>query len=316
MTHFDLGPKPSLGYTASTLDRAAEKRHDAAFFAALQGDAATRAYLASGESIVLRKSGDGFDPLFTLADAKALGPDGEAVFLGLARKSGRLGLSLAADALEPLKTRDDLAVRDLRAIATQGLVAPEHLPVLAEAKSLLNWHARHRYCANCGAPTRLSEAGLRRDCAACAAQHFPRTDPVVIMLPVRDDHCLLGRAPRFIPNMWSCLAGYIEPGETIEDAVRREIFEEAGIVTGRVRYLASQPWPFPSTLMIGCHTQALSEAIVVDRTELEDARWFSRAEAARMLMQGHPEGLSTPNPVAIAHHIIRDWVEKGAAALD
>ena len=191
----------------------------------------------------------------------------------------------------------------------QGLVAPDHLPPIAEAKAVLHWHARHRFCPNCGAPTQAVQAGWKRDCAQCKAEHFPRTDPVVIMLASAGEHCLLGRSPRFVPTMWSCLAGFVEPGESIEDAVRRETREEAGITCGRVRYFHSQPWPFPSSLMIGCHAEALSRDIVVDREELEDARWFTKAEVATMLMRKHPEGLTTPPPVAIAHHIIRAWVE-------
>jgi NAD+ diphosphatase len=193
----------------------------------------------------------------------------------------------------------------------QGLVAPDHLPPLAEAKALLHWHGRHRFCANCGHATDIVDGGWRRDCPQCHYQHFPRTDPVVIMLAVRGDQCLLGRQSRFGTGMWSCLAGFVEPGETIEEAARRETLEEAGIVCGRVRYFASQPWPFPSSLMIGCHAQAISSEIKVDYNELEDARWFTRADAAAMLMRCHEAGLSTPPPSAIAHHIIRAWVENG-----
>jgi NAD+ diphosphatase len=191
----------------------------------------------------------------------------------------------------------------------RGLVALEHLPAFAQAKSLLGWHARHRFCANCGVPTEIVQAGWRRDCPACGMQHFPRTDPVVIMLVVHGDRCLLGRQPRFGKGMWSCLAGFVEPGETIEDAVRRETLEEAGVVCGRVTYFASQPWPFPMSLMIGCHAEALTAAITVDRTELEDARWFPRDEVAAMLMHRHPDGLTATHPYAIAHHIIRAWLE-------
>jgi NAD+ diphosphatase len=140
-------------------------------------------------------------------------------------------------------------------------------------------------------------------------EHFPRTDPVVIMLAVRGERCLLGRSARFASAMWSCLAGFIEPGESMEEAVRREVREEAGIVCGHVAYFASQPWPFPMSLMIGCHAEALTTDITVDPGELEGARWFDREEAALMLLRRHPEGLGTPPPVAIAHHIIRAWVE-------
>jgi len=310
---FDLGPKPRLGYADSGLDRAAERRADAAAMDALAGDARARAYLIGGELVLLRKGDAGLDPLFDLAQAGAFDGTRESVFLGLADGAPRFAVALDPAAAEALKARDNLAVIDLRGIAMRGLVDAGHLPPLAEGKALLHWHARHRFCPNCGAPTQAVDGGWRRDCAACKLQHFPRTDPVAIMLAVRGEHCLLGRSHRFQWGMWSCLAGYVEPGEAIEDAVRRETREEAGIVCGRVNYFASQPWPFPTSLMIGCHAQALSQEIVIDRTELADARWFSRAEAALLLARAHPEGFSAPVPVAIAYHIIRHWVEEGVA---
>jgi NAD+ diphosphatase len=309
----DLGPKPHLGYTASLIDRAAERRLDGA---ALAADRRAGAYVAGGEMIVTRKREHGGDPLFALAVARALAPPHEQVFLGLADGAPRFGIGIGKDAAEALKGRDDLLVTDLRSIAVQGLVAPEHLPPLAEAKAMLAWHARHRFCANCGAPTEVAEAGWKRTCAACKAEHFPRTDPVVIMLAVRGDHCLLGRSARFAAAMWSCLAGFVEPGESIEEAVRREVREEAGIVCGRVGYFASQPWPFPMSLMIGCHAEALTRDIAVDPAELEGARWFDREEVALMLLRRHPDGLGTPPPVAIAHHIIRAWVEGDVRGLE
>ncbi len=223
--------------------------------------------------------------------------------------AARFGYGIAPAAADALKTRDGFHATDLRSIAVQGLVEPEHLPPIAEAKAVLHWHARHRFCPNCGAATQAVHAGWRRDCPKCEAQHFPRTDPVVIMLAVDGERCLLGRSPRFVPTMWSCLAGFVEPGEAIEDAVRRETREEAGIACGRVVYFGSQPWPFPSSLMIGCHAEAVTHDIVVDREELEDARWFGKGEIETMLMRRHPEGLTTPPPVAIAHHIIRAWLE-------
>lgn len=302
----DLGPKPQLGYTESLIDRATDRRRDAA---GLSAHAAAGAYVVGGELVVSRKREQGGDPLFGLAEARALAPPRESVFLGLRDGAPRFGLAIDATAAEALKARNDLLVTDLRSIAVQGLVAPEHLPPLAEAKAMLAWHARHRFCANCGAATDLAEAGWKRACPACRTEHFPRTDPVVIMLAVRGEHCLLGRSARFAAAMWSCLAGFIEPGETIEEAVRREVREESGIVCGRVGYVASQPWPFPMSLMIGCRAEALTTDITVDRTELEGARWFDREEAALMLLRRHPAGLGTPPPVAIAHHLIRAWVE-------
>ena len=249
------------------------------------------------------------DPLFTLAQARALEGATETVFLGLLDGAPRFGFGIMPAAAEELKQRDGFHVTDLRSIAVQGLVAPEHLPPIAEAKAVLHWHMRHRFCPNCGAATLVVAGGWKRDCPQCKAEHFPRTDPVVIMLAVTDERCLLGRSPRFVPTMWSCLAGFVEPGESIEDAVHRETREEAGIICGRVRYFASQPWPFPASLMIGCHAQALSRDIVVDHEELEDARWFSKDEVVAMLLRKHPQGLTTPPPVAIAHHIIRAWIE-------
>jgi NAD+ diphosphatase len=221
---------------------------------------------------------------------------------------------LDAGSSDALATNPDLLVTDLRSIAVQGLVDTEHLSALAEAKAILNWHARHRFCANCGALTAAVQGGWRRDCPACSAQHFPRTDPVVIMLATDGERCLLGRQPRFPPGMWSCLAGFVEPGETIEAAVAREIREEAGIICDEVRYFASQPWPFPMSLMIGCHAIARSHDIAIDRTELEDAHWFAREEVARMLMRTHSQRWMTPPPIAIAYHLIRAWVEGAVPA--
>jgi NAD+ diphosphatase len=306
----DLGPKPRLGYTASLIERVVERRPDAIALAAWESDPRARSYVIGGELVVLKRAADVNDPLFTLAEARALGRTAETIFLGLIDGAPRFAIALDPAAAEALKARDELVVTDLRSIAVRGLVAADHLPPLAEGKALVGWHARHRFCPNCGAASNLVEGGWRRDCPSCRAQHFPRTDPVVIMLPVAGERCVLGRSHRFVPGMWSCLAGFVEPGETIEEAVRRETREEAGIVCGRVGYFVSQPWPFPSSLMIGCHAEALSHEIIIDRAELDDARWFDREEVATMLLRCHPDGLTTPPTVAIAYHIIRAWVEE------
>jgi NAD+ diphosphatase len=311
----DLGPKPSLGYTPSPLDRAADKRGDEAVLAALMADKRASAYIIGGEMIVAKKIAGGNDPLFAISEARALGAAHAALFLGLDSEAGRFGFGIDQTAAEALKIRPDLLITDLRSIATQGLVAPGHLPPLAEAKAMLAWHARHRFCSACGASTDIVEAGWRRDCPACKTSHFPRTDPVVIMLAIDGERCLLGRSRRFAASMWSCLAGFVEPGESFEEAVRRETREEAGVTCGRVVYFASQPWPFPMSLMIGCHAEALTTELKIDYTELENARWFDREEVALMLLRRHPEGLGAPPPVAIAHHIIRAWVEEGRGVL-
>jgi NAD+ diphosphatase len=308
---FDLGPKPHLGYTDSILARVAERRGDDAFLEACAADKNCGMFAIGGELVVMRKTANGADPLFSAEEIRALAPVTETVFLGLVGECGRFGIALDVEATKALKDRPDLLVTDLRSIAVQGLVGPDHLPPLAEAKALLAWHGRHRFCANCGSPTQMQQAGWKRVCPTCNVEHFPRTDPVAIMLAVDGERCLLGRAGRFVNNMWSCLAGFIEPGESIEDAVRRETLEEAGIVCGEVKYFASQPWPFPMSLMIGAHARATSTNITVDTTELEDARWFTREETALMFMGQHPEGINIPPPIAIAHHIIRKWVEEG-----
>jgi len=311
----DLGHHPQLGYTASQIDRASEKRNDESFLRARTDDPRAGFYAIAGEMVVLKAGDEIHDPMFRRDEVAALGRQTETVFLGLVDGAARFGVGLDPGVVEPLKAQNQFFITDLRSIAMQGLVAQDHLPPLAEAKAMLHWHARHRFCSNCGAASDLVEAGWRRDCPACKTTHFPRTDPVVIMLAIDGDRCLLGRQTRFVKGMWSCLAGFVEPGETIEEAVRRETREEAGITCGQVRYFATQPWPFPMSLMIGCHAEALTTDIAVDRSELEDARWFDREEAALMLLRRHPVKLGTPPPVAIAYHIIRAFVEEGDRVL-
>jgi NAD+ diphosphatase len=311
----DLGPRPKLGYIASAIDRMATCRTDDAALEKFAVHPKAGVYVVAGELVLMKADGEKFNPLFSHAEVRDLVPGREQIFLGTLHGAPRFGFAAEPQAVEALKERPDLKITDLRSIAVQGLVSGEHLPPLAEAKALLGWHARHRFCPNCGSPTRVVQAGWRRDCPSCKAEHFPRTDPVVIMLVIAGERAVLGRSRRFAATMWSCLAGFAEPGETIEEAVRREVLEEVGIACGRVRYFASQPWPFPSSIMIGCHAEALSETIVVDRDELEDARWFDREELASMLKRQHPGGLTTPPPIAIAHHIIRDYVEDGADVL-
>jgi NAD+ diphosphatase len=310
-----FGSLPRQAYSGSLLERAAALRGDEGKLAAFLKHPRAGVYVVGGESIVLKAHGAAPDPLFPPDEARALGAARETVFLGLLHDAPRFGIGIDQAAIEALKARADLKLIDLRTIAVQGEVDTVHVPPLAEAKAILGWHARHRFCPNCSAATVLTQAGWRRDCPVCKAEHFPRTDPVVIMLPIKGDRCVLGRSPRFPPTMWSCLAGFCEPGESIEEAVRREVAEEVGVTCARVRYFASQPWPFPASLMIGCHAEAVSDEVVIDKSEIEDARWFDRAELKSMLLRQHPQELSTPPPIAIAHHIIRDFVEHGSEVL-
>jgi len=311
----DVVPSPGFAYAGSRIERAAARRGDEVALAALANDANARCYVVAGDLVVMRRQGEELDPLFSPAEARTLGDVRETVFLGLLADAPRFGIAFDAEAAEPLRGRADLKITDLRTIAVQGIVAAEHLPPLAEAKAVIGWHARHRFCPNCGAPTVPVQGGWRRDCPACKAEHFPRTDPVVIMLVIAGERCVLGRSPRFPQTMWSALAGFAEPGESIEEAVRREVLEEVGLACARVGYFGSQPWPFPSSLMIGCHAEALSEEIVIDRSEIEEARWFDRDELGLMLARKHPQGLATPPPIAIAHHLILDFVENGRQVL-
>jgi NAD+ diphosphatase len=310
-----FGSLPRQAYSGSLLERAAALRGDEVKLAAFLTHPRAGVYVVGGELIVLKAQGAAPDPLFSPDEARALGVARETVFLGLLHDAPRFGVGIDPAAIEALKARADLKLIDLRTIAMQGEVDTVHVPPLAEAKAILGWHARHRFCPNCSAATVPTQAGWRRDCPVCKAEHFPRTDPVVIMLPIKGDRCVLGRSPRFPPTMWSCLAGFCEPGESIEEAVRREVAEEVGLTCAQVKYFASQPWPFPSSLMIGCHAQAVTEQIVIDKSEIEEARWFDRAELTLMLLRQHPDRLTTPPPIAIAHHIIRDFIERGRDVL-
>ena len=316
----------ATGFGLNPLDRLSGLREDAAALAALRREAGARCVVIVSDTPVLRREPQGHGAHFSLAEAAALGALRGEAFLGRQDSGPVFALWLDDTALAPhapaearafrdqrvlaIAGRDDLVFSDMRAVAAQGLVPPETLGMLGQAKALFYWHARHRFCGACGAETAMAAAGWRRDCPHCKAQHFPRTDPVVIMLAHHSDRCLMGRQARFPPGMYSCLAGFLESGETIEDAVRREIAEEAGIRTGAVTYLASQPWPFPASLMIGCLAQAETTELRVDASELEDARWFSREECAAMLEGRHAGRLTCPPPMAIAHLILRAWVEE------
>ena len=195
--------------------------------------------------------------------------------------------------------------RELRAAMTR--ISPRDAELAATARALFLWHRSHRFCARCGAESALSQAGWQRDCAPCGAHHFPRTDPVVIMLITRGNKVLLGRSHGWPEGMYSLLAGFIEPGETIEAAVRREVWEEAGVQVGRVSYLASQPWPFPASLMLGCRGEATSDTITIDPVEIEAARWVTREEMLDVMAGQHPEILA-PRTGAIAGFLLRNWL--------
>ncbi|MDP3896865.1 MAG: NAD(+) diphosphatase [Mesorhizobium sp.] len=299
-------PSQFVGLAGNRIDRLSELRSDDAAEKALTDPSARLMLIKSGR-IYLKDGPAGFDPYYRPFGAAALGARMEhAILLG----QSDLGPLLATPAgLEPDELPDGVKAIDFRSALVQGLLPADALGEMAQAGALLAWHATHRFCGRCGQPTEMRAGGYKRVCPGCKAEHFPRTDPVAIMLAVTPDSCLLGRSPHFPPGMYSCLAGFIEPGETIEAAVRRETFEEAGIRLGRVAYHASQPWPFPYSLMIGCFGEALNQDIVPDRAELEDVQWFSRAEVRAIIAGTSSSAINVPPHTAIATHLIRAWAE-------
>src|SRR5947208_7417596 len=265
-------------FAGNPLDRVSERRRDRAWIGELLADPAARLLPVRD----LRPLTRGTDKL--ALDWQPVAPWREPIergatliFLGIG--DGCPYFAIDADAAEIAGAdREPIDARNLAPLLAGGEAA-----LLAEARSLIDWHARHRFCAQCGSPTRVESAGWVRRCPECKASHYPRSDPVTIMLAVRGEYGLLGRNKRRPGNRFSCLAGFMEPGETLEEVVRRETFEEAGIRIGRIRYLASQPWPFPSTLMMGFLAEALTEDIQVDPEELAEARWFHRDEIREMV---------------------------------
>src|SRR5579872_5804433 len=259
MSSSDAFPLGHPAFVNHALDRAAHLRTKDDRLMAVESDSRTRAYVVFRDSLVVKREGEAMRALLTIDESLKFGANPGTIFLGLRDGAAVFGMGISPAAVEQLLTRDDAAVSELRGMAMHGAVPPDQLSAIAMAKSLVNWHQRHGYCANCGTRTMMKEGGWKRDCPSCKAEHFPRTDPVVIMLVTSGDKALLGRQKHFLPGMYSCLAGFVEAAETIEDAVRREIFEEAGIRCTEVRYYMTQPWPYPSSLMIGCTARALND---------------------------------------------------------
>ncbi|AXS39024.1 NAD(+) diphosphatase [Breoghania sp. L-A4] len=304
-------PSVLLGFAANDIDRLADKREDAAWIAAARDGEAARFLLFCGDRPVI-----GIGESLRIGHARALAEALQADFDDcpfLGSRDGpaffSAGIPLGETAEESVEAAGALKLIDLRSLAVDGQMPAGDVGLLAQGRSLLHWHQTHRFCSRCGTRSILTQGGYRRDCPSCGGLHFPRTDPVAIMLTVDGDRCLLGRQPRFVEGMYSALAGFIEPGETIEAAVRRETWEEAGIRAGRVSYYASQPWPFPASLMIGCIVEALTTGITMDATELDDCRWFHRDDVALMLPRTHPDGLIAPPPMAIAHILMKAFVD-------
>jgi NAD+ diphosphatase len=305
---------PPIGFTGGGLKRMENERTDAAWLGAVSARPDSVACLISGEEIAAVTPEDkGFAPFWTATAALDKQERDRLVLLGIDQhERAYFALEAAPERIAELARGRGLeaAPVPLRALAASGAIPDLDLARLAHGKSMLNWHSAHRFCARCGAKTQAVHGGAKRQCPQCGGEHFPRVDPVAIMLVVNGGNCVLARQSRFPPGMYSALAGYIEPGETFDEAVRREVMEEAGIVVGRVDFLATQPWPFPSSLMIGCHAEALTTELIPDEEELEDLRWFSRTDAARILDGGHDE-IRAPARFAIAHHLLSRFVNQG-----
>ena len=256
------------------------------------------------------------------SDHPVLAMAGLRVFLGLA-EDGRAEFAADISAWEPESGNaaeqgffdqsrqphpslgPDPAFEDLRNAMMR--LSPRQAELAAMARALLHWHGSHGFCAACGARSEVVQAGWQRSCPACGAQHFPRTDPVVIMLVTHGNRLLLGRNAVWPEGMYSLLAGFLEPGETPEAAVRREVAEETGVQVGAVRYLASQPWPFPANLMLGARADALTEVITLDPAELQDALWINREDLLQVFSGTHPQ-IKPPRRGAIAEYLMRNWL--------
>jgi NAD+ diphosphatase len=285
-------------FSQNPLDRLDNFRADKQKFLKLLNSSHARFFLFDGKEILIDKKGGYF---FTKNDIKEFNTQ-DLVLLGIENDTPYFALHVK----NKTKLFDTIGVRNL---ANSKNVNESHLGIIAQAVSILQWHNSHQFCSSCGKQTTLAYSGWRRDCTSCKKEHFPRTDPVVIMLVTHGDFCLVGRGVNFEANRFSCLAGYMESGESIEDAAKRELFEEAGVIGTEVTYIASQPWPFPTTLMIGVHVKALSKELVIDKNEIADAKWISKEQMKAILAGDESFGIKIPNKIAIARNLLEYWVE-------
>ncbi|MDO9246057.1 MAG: NAD(+) diphosphatase [Phenylobacterium sp.] len=298
-------------FAGNPLNRASERRKDDAWLnERLKSDESLGIALWNGKPLVEDAKDGGVQIAYLPARmvAELAGGAETLLFMGLWKETAVFAVDLdgGADPCDgPLQGLGRF--EDLRALATR--LPHTDAAILATAKQMFEWRRRHKHCANCGEPTDAVEGGWKRSCPACKAEHFPRTDPVVIMLPVKGDKCLMGRQAIWPKGMFSALAGFLEPGESIEEACAREVMEEAGLTATAVRYHSTQPWPYPNSLMIGLFAEVDSEDARPDQTELEAVRWFTRDEA-RQLIAGGYDGCFAPPAMAIAHQLLKSWAEE------
>jgi len=296
-------------FAGSPLDRAGDRRRDAQWLAARLADPQALAIaLWQGRPLVREQDGDLRLAFLEapLARHTVGGRDERLAFLGLQGTTPVFAVEFEGSADPTEGTLERLGrFEEMRALA--AVLPGEETAIAGCAKSLFDWRLRHRFCSVCGQESEVADGGWKRVCPACGAQHFPRVDPVTIMLPWIGDRCLLGRQSSWPQGRMSALAGFVEPGESIEEACAREVREESGLTVTRIAYHSSQPWPFPSSLMIGLLAEVADDQATPDQTELEEVRWFTRDEIRRMLTEGRWDGVSPAPPFAIAHQLLKAW---------
>ena len=303
-------PHPFAG---NPLDRGERERRDEAWIEAARCAAGSRFLPFRDLEVLLHERAQPQLGWLGTERIRSLAPDAEPMFLGLLQEVAHFAVDLSPfpEAVERIERKHGWRFEDCRTAG--GVLAGRETGILAQARSHLDWHRRHRFCSACGRPTVIRRGGQVRECPACRAQHFPRTDPVVITV-VADpatDRCLLGQSRGRLSRMrmYSALAGFVDQGEAIEEAVAREVMEEAGIRVRNVRYHSSQPWPFPCSLMIGCLAEAASTTISIDDEEMSAVHWFERREVL-LALDGNSAVLTVPGPIAIAHHLIKAWATR------
>ena len=296
-------------FAGNPLDRASDKRSDPDWLATqLASDEALGVAIWNGQPA--KDGGRQIAYLPAKLVAELAGGDERLLFLGLWQTSAVFAVDLegAANPADGGPLQGLGKFEDLRAVALK--LPHTEAAIVATAKQMFEWRRKHPYCAVCGQPSQAKDGGWKRHCPSCETEHFPRTDPVVIMLAHHGERCMLGRQERWPPGMFSALAGFLEPGETIEEACARELMEEAGLRTRKVRYHSTQPWPYPSSLMIGLIAEVEDDEGTPDQTEISEVRWFTRDEA-KALVAGQIEGTFAPQRLAIAHQLIKAWAEEG-----
>jgi NAD+ diphosphatase len=295
-------------FAGNPLDRASDRRANAEWLAAqLASSNSLGLAMWNGRPFVEKTKDGGAQIAYLPAKlvGELAGGTERLLFMGLWKETAVFAVDIegATDpALGPLEGMGEF--KDLRQVALQ--LPATDAAILATAKAMFEWRRKHGFCAVCGQPSQARDGGWKRQCPACEAEHFPRTDPVVIMLPCHGERCMLGRQEAWPKGMFSALAGFLEPGESIEEACARELSEEAGLRALRVRYHSTQPWPYPSSLMIGLIAEVEDDEGTPDQTELSEVRWFTRDEA-RKLLAGEMEGTFCPPPLAIAHQLLKAW---------